>query len=134
MEYRNTEEGTVALRVLNPGRQKCVLRCGLTAGHLTSVDDKDIEESHQVFVVVGKEVQVPGHLWDLFNRATEELEPCHHATVAQLLIDYAVVFSKGDDDIGKTGLVKHCMDTGIAHHIRERPRRQPACNQRLASK
>ena len=131
----NPTEDTVALRILNPGRQKCVLRCGSAAGHVTTVDEEDIDESPQVPHVdarqgTAKEANVPSHLQDLWKRAVEDLDPLHHGAITELLVDYADVFSKGDGDLGRTDLVKHGINTGSARPIRERLRRQPACNQR----
>ena len=35
------------------------------------------------------------------------------------------VFSRGDDDIGRTNVVKHSTDTGNAHPVKQKPRRHP---------
>ena len=121
----NTEGETLAVRVLNPGRQKCVLRCGVTAGRLIPVDEEDIEESQQEAEErASKEVHVPGHLQDLWKRSVDGLEPRYHYAVAGLLTDFLDVFSKGDHDLGRTNWVKHTIDTSNTRPIRERPRRQ----------
>lgn len=43
----------------------------------------------------------------------------------RLLLDFNDIFSKGDHDLGRTGLVKHRIDTGDAPPIKQRPRRLP---------
>ena len=39
------------------------------------------------------------------------------------------MFSRGDDDIGHTNVIKHSIDTGGARPVKQRPRRHPVCNQ-----
>ena len=46
-----------------------------------------------------------------------------------LLEDFADVFSTGDDDQGKTGLVTHWIDTHDSTPIRQIPRRLPLAKQ-----
>ena len=43
----------------------------------------------------------------------------------RLVTDYSDIFSKNDEDIGKTKLLKHHINTGDAAPIRQRPRRIP---------
>ena len=43
----------------------------------------------------------------------------------KLLIEFQDIFSKGPQDLGKTGLAKHEINTGDAVSVRQHPRRLP---------
>lgn len=75
--------------------------------------------------VVGCDTYVPEYLNDLCTRSCEELGVDCQAQVKKMLIDYQDVFSKGDDDIGRTNAVKHNIKTGNAALLRQPPRRAP---------
>ena len=45
--------------------------------------------------------------------------------VVKLLNKYSDVFSKSDNDIGRTGIIKHKIPTGNTMPIKERPGRVP---------
>ena len=69
--------------------------------------------------------QVPEHLSDLFDRTVAGMRHLQRREVAKLLNKYSEVFSKSDDDIGRSGIIKHRIPTGNAQPIKERPRRVP---------
>ena len=68
-------------------------------------------------------VGVPPFLQDLWERSKVCLSREQAARVGQLLEEYADVFSRGDTDLGRTGLVKHRIHTGDAAPIKVPPRR-----------
>ena len=68
---------------------------------------------------------VPQHLDDIYKRASTEVDEQYHPQIADLLNKYEDVFSKGDDDIGRTDAVTHSIHTTCAAPIRQRPRRPP---------
>lgn len=45
--------------------------------------------------------------------------------LSQLVVAYSDIFSKGDNDIGKTKLIQHHINTGDAKPVRQPPRRIP---------
>ncbi|VDI02910.1 Hypothetical predicted protein [Mytilus galloprovincialis] len=45
--------------------------------------------------------------------------------IASLLRDFEDIFSKNEDNIGLTHLIKHSIDTGTAKPIKQPPRRVP---------
>lgn len=69
--------------------------------------------------------QVPEHLSDLVERSSKHLNLEQIEILASLLIKYQNVFSETSDDIGRTNLVTHRINTGNAIPIRQRPRRMP---------
>ena len=69
--------------------------------------------------------QVPEHLKDLFDRTVVGMDNKQKKEVSRLLSKYSEVFSKSDNDIGRSGIIKHRIQTGNAQPIKERPRRVP---------
>ena len=51
--------------------------------------------------------EIPAHLQPLYAKSVLGLEEEKAMLVQELLIEYADIFSKGSDDLGRTGLVKH---------------------------
>ena len=73
--------------------------------------------------------KVPDFLQDLLAESVNCVPPQYAPQVEALLLKYADVFSSTDEDIGRTNLVKHNIDTGLSPPIRERPRRLPLVQQ-----
>ena len=65
---------------------------------------------------------VPEHL---FERCTSDLSSSDKRKARDLLIRYAHLFSKTEEDVGRTKLVKHKIDTGDKAPIKQQPRRLP---------
>ena len=68
---------------------------------------------------------VPGHLAQLYEEATVNVEREHHVKIRALLNNYSDVFSQGDHDIGRTNKIKYSIHTTCPAPIRQRPRRPP---------
>ncbi|MCG7869970.1 MAG: reverse transcriptase, partial [Candidatus Thiodiazotropha taylori] len=68
---------------------------------------------------------VPGHLKDLYDRSTENLNEEEKQRVANLLSDYQDTFSRNEWDIGVTHLTEHAIKTEGKGPIRLPPRRVP---------
>ena len=113
---------SVPLRMYNPTSNTITLPKGTVIGKLTPVmecepisaenEDRRMDDS-----------DVPAHLQDLYERSIKELPQEQHSNIAELLVEFKDVFSTGDDDIGKTGIIKHRIDTGNSPPIRQKPRR-----------
>jgi hypothetical protein len=70
--------------------------------------------------------KLPEYLKDLNERSIEKLNQSEARRVAQLLIEYQDVLSKGDLDIGLFNRnIKHRIDTGDAKPTKQRLRRTP---------
>ena len=68
---------------------------------------------------------VPSHLETLYSETTAQVQDHHHPEIAQLLQEYEDVFSKGDNDIGRTTMMYHSIHTTCPAPIRQQPRRPP---------
>ena len=74
----------------------------------------------------------PAHLDDLYQRTTSCLEEAQKAEVAALLADFADVFARSADDLGRTSIVKHEIRTSESKPIRQNPRRLPSSQRAVA--
>ena len=68
---------------------------------------------------------VPDYLTDLYQRAVEGLSGDQQIQLGKLLNKYSSVFSENDDDIGRTGIMKHKIPTADARPIKQPFRRVP---------
>ena len=68
---------------------------------------------------------LPKHLKDLYARGKEGLNAGQQRQLHDLLLEFQDIFSKGPQDLGKTGLAKHEINTGDAAPVRHHPRRLP---------
>ena len=69
--------------------------------------------------------EIPCHLRELYDRATERLEVQQKERVAHLLSTYQDTFSRDEWDLGLTHLTEHSINTGDAPPIKQAPRRVP---------
>ena len=69
--------------------------------------------------------QLPVYLQDVFARSSVHLDCSQREVLAKLLLDYHQVFARSTDDLGKTNLVQHTINTGNAIPVRQPARRQP---------
>ena len=69
--------------------------------------------------------EMPPHLADLYEKSTEGLTQEEAEQVRKLLVEYADVFSRGSEDLGRTDLVKHHIRTGDTIPIKQPPGRMP---------
>ena len=118
------EEEVIPVRILNPGDQKLILKEGTTVGMMTPVS---LDENNTPQNKARKDL--PNHLIELYQNSTQNIHPKFHNEIKQCLADFQDVFSKDNNDIGSTDEVKHSINTGDAAPIKEKPRRQPVCNQ-----
>ena len=67
---------------------------------------------------------IPEHVKDLYFTSLAALENAdQRSRLAEMLRNYADCFAVNSDDIGRTDLVKHEIDTGGAKPVRQRCRR-----------
>ena len=84
-----------------------------------------LEESSSPAEQASEGCRCPEHLEGLFITSSSGLEPEQKTQLKHLLTSYQHIFSKTDDDIGKTGLEKHQIPSGDAYPIKLPPRRVP---------
>ena len=123
---RPGEKGSVLVRCMNPTNQPLELPAGTTIGTFTSIDQTDVSEgeSKQGGAVrrTRETWEVPEHLEAMFKQACKGCETGEQeGQLADLLTRYEAVFSKNDQDVGRTELVYHSIPTAEG----TRPIRQP---------
>ena len=64
-------------------------------------------------------------LQELYERSCETLSPNQQKTLRELLAKHENTFAKSAEDLGRTSIVQHTIDTGDARPIRQPPRRPP---------
>ena len=69
--------------------------------------------------------RVPEYLQDLYERSTQNKTDGEKKAIGNLLLQFQQVFSKDDNDLGRTHLVEHEIDTGDSKPIKIPPRRMP---------
>jgi hypothetical protein len=89
------------------------------------VSAEEVTEKPEQDVTPDGEIVIPEHLTALYQRSTELVPVRQHPEIASLLKDYEDVFSRDENDIGRTDLMKHRINTGNANPIRQPPRRAP---------
>ena len=126
----------VPMRVFNPTLSTVTVKKGACIGTISPVVACEkvggrcsSEESDQD--VIDK---IPAYLRDLYEASVTELPPEHHRLVAELLIEYQDIFSSGDNDLGRTGRVRHSINTRAAESIRSRFRRMAPVQQAEADR
>jgi predicted aspartyl protease len=119
-----TSNGKCMVRVLNLSDEPQILMNGQKLASAEPVDvlDSTLQDSSDI---------VPSHLQKLFAETCEreKLTPEITEQLRQLLCRYANLFAKNDDDLGRTNVVLHDIDTGDAKPIHQAPRRVPAALQ-----
>ena len=134
----NANESTIPVRVFNPTDETITIHKFAVMGVLTPVLETKVLKATGPFIgKVSASTEkatpsgVPEHLQDLFERSRDGLTDLEVDELRKLLNEYADVFSKGDDDIGRTDWVKHDIDTGNERPVQQKPRRLPLAQQDL---
>ena len=131
---------------------KCLVQSGknVYSVHLMNLSEEDITLSAGQYIGEAEEVNLlsnknnvsapmrplstptmahdlSGHIKELFKETCEreQLDIITAESPKSLLIKYADVFAQHDDDLGRTNLVQHDINTGDTPPIRQPPRRVP---------
>ncbi len=75
--------------------------------------------------------ELPEYLQPLMEGVADDLTLQQWEELAAAIYEYRDVFSSGPTDMGRTGLVKHTIDTGDQRPIRLPPRRLPITKQEI---
>lgn len=66
---------------------------------------------------------LPNHLRELWEAAPDSLTQQQRVVIEQLLAKHATVFAKSNDDMGRTNVATHKINTGDAAPVKQPPRR-----------
>ena len=122
----------VPIRVLNPTTLPKLMYKGTSVGNLQPVDvnEERVLKGRCAGLGTGSEederdIIIPEHLRDLIQRSTEHVDQDQKFQITKLLCKYQDVFARDDDDLGRTDLTKHTINTGNAQPIRQPALRVP---------
>jgi hypothetical protein len=87
-----------------------------TAAPDSVLDDCRLESGHP---------ELPPHVGDLYERANKERSESEKRQIFEMLSTYQDVFSRHEDDIGRTDFIEHHIETKDARPIKQPPRRVP---------
>lgn len=141
----DTSKRVIPLRLMNPSGVPVTLYKGTTVGTCEPVIVIEASEENRVNCIsVGekatledpeeREGVLPEHIQDLAERSCHGLDADQRGKTMELLADFADVFAKTPDDLGRTNVAKHRIETGLAKPIRQAARRLPVHQKEQARK
>ena len=113
----------VPVRIVNFGQEDATLFPGTHIANLSFVSNV-----HNIVDKTGKSsstASLPEHLQDLYTRTADGLTVKQQKQVAKLLTKHESTFSKTDEDLGRTGIIRHKINTGKNCPIKQPLRRLP---------
>ena len=119
------ESVIIPIRVMNVSEKEILLKRGTVLGKMFPVHEEDVQVMSASVENDGVESNegVPEHLCDVLERCSALLEEDEIEEVVKLLAEYQDVFSAGEYDIGRTGLIRHSISTQTARPVRQSLRR-----------
>ena len=134
----DTRNEQVPVRILNLSDQPARLYKGTNIATCEPVDEVIIEDKNEKLrtavvqthngTAVERQTEkatVPEHLEDLFTRCSKHLDDEQREQLSALLLRRQDVFASSPEDMGKTEVYKHKINTGGAKPIRQPARRLP---------
>ena len=121
----DAQQDYVPVRVVNLSGQPRTICQGTEVASCEPVESV-IHQQHDFTPdsqVIGGDL--PKHLKELYARSKEGLNAGQQRQLHDLLLEFQDIFLKGPQDLGKTGLAQHEINTGDAVPARHHPRRLP---------
>lgn len=120
----DVRSGCIPLRVINFSNQPYTVYENTIAATYEGVT---IPDTVSVQAIHAEERSIPFHLTDVYACAEKGLAYDEKLKVKELLSQHQNIFSKSSDDLGRTNLVEHAIDTGSCKPIEQAPYRTPPC-------
>ena len=119
----------VPVKVVNPSGEPRKVCSGTEVASCEPVES--VLHQQLVFGPESKEtgVDLPDHIKDIYTRSDGQ-----QCQLLELLCESQDIFSRGPQDLGKTGLAKHEIDAGAAATVRQPPRKLPLAQREEARK
>lgn len=131
----DVRNGYIPIRVANLEKKPCTVYRNTIAAVYESVSPPEIVEIQSIDVApTENNTEVPHHLKEVFEKFIEHLSKEQREKVKTLLIKHQKVFSRNCDDIGRTHIVEHTIDTGDARPVKLAPYRVPLAKRLAAEK
>ena len=119
----------VLARLMNPASGTITLYKGTKIGRVERVEEAAVATVSGPDHIDKDDLQVTSEkrqmLWDTVERTAGDLSQAEKEQLYCLLLEYSGVFASSDADLGRTGRLKHSIDTTGSHPVRQRARRVP---------
>ena len=115
---------TFAVLVMNLSDEERVVREGTEVACCESVEYVTLISQDEVNTKQDGS-QLHRSLQELYDRSTEGLEYSEKRKLHALLLEYRDIFSKDDQDLGRTSITSHKIHTGASKPVRQLPRCLP---------
>ena len=131
----DTKYSYIPIRVANLGYELCTVYKGTVAAIHESISEPIIKSIDTVPVKnTSLQESTPPHLTSVFDKIDTSLYKEQKLTVKQLLDQHQNLFSKDADDIGRTHLVEHTINTGNAKPVKLPPYRISLAKREVAER
>ena len=117
--------GLVPIRVLNPRDEKIILKQGVQVAKMEFIGNDCVLN---VSAVSGKSIESRENqerLWEMVCEAGNSVNDNEKEQLFALVMEYADVFSLSSSELGRTTVLKHCINTGDSQPVHLPPRRIP---------
>ena len=126
------KNNTVPIRLVNPSPMPVTLYKNTSVGTLSELEESspDPPECNHPTSAAPCSTTQP-KVSNKFDLDSLDLTGGQRTALKTLLDEYADIFSSGPADLGRTGVVKHQIDTGDSPPIKQAPRRVPLHQQEV---
>ena len=125
--------GEISLTTINMGEERVDILPNQIVAHmepLTPDDEKGVS-CNAIRAGDLDKVELSEQLQDMYQRSCVQLDTDQSLRLKELLLEFVGVFAVDDDDLGRTGLVKHTINVGDAKPVKQAPRRQAIAKRQL---
>ena len=119
------KDDMVPVRVINPSPLPVTLYQNTSVGTFSQLEDGALEPASCNRLATQKPRQTKPLVSEQFDLHTMNLSSPQREELASLLDEFTDIFSSGTADLGRTGIVQHCINTGDHPPIKQAPRRVP---------
>jgi len=124
----------VSVRVMNVKTESVCLNAGTVIASLQPVEVVEEASSHDRNQTKVKQVEdnprsVPEYVQKLLDGVDGSIPESACLALEAILVKHQDVFSQDENDLGRTDISMHHIDTGDARPIRQPPRRYPPAHQ-----
>ncbi|XP_048770263.2 uncharacterized protein LOC125676442 [Ostrea edulis] len=109
---------TVPVRLMNVSEESKVLHTGTVVGQLTEIGEVQKKAMYDD-ILPPKELRKD--LADLLRKSKSGLTSEQRQKAKEFLFKYASLFAENNFDFGRTGIVKHHIETGDNRPIKQQP-------------
>ncbi len=135
------ESPGMPIRVLNPSRESITVYRGTKISRVEGLCETETvivgeigQDADRITVVPDTPREKQELLRGVVENAGKDLTPHQRSQLYNLLLGYSDVFAGSSADLGRTGKLKHHIDTGTSAPIRQHPRRVPPARREEVSK